>query len=148
MGINKLSAIGCEICQDAENGILGSFPNRSSVRFSVSVTFNILVPHEDGVWLSLFLQLPCGSSAGPEVRCEIALIFGFDDNQVGVQMRQDALHVRSDVGVVLGNDEIVPLGDNIRGELGNRCRDNRLEDVMNTNDVRLDLPHVWLNCRV
>lgn len=50
--------------------------------------------------------------------------------------------------MVLGNDKIVPLGDDMRGELGDRCGCNRLKDVMDVNDVRLDLLHIWLNHRV
>jgi len=148
MRINELSAIDCEASQDTENNILGPFPCRSSIRFRVSVAIEGFVPRENDIWLSLPLQLPCGGSAGPEVRCEIAFIFGPDDNQVGVQMGEGTLHVRADVGVVLGDDEIVPLGDNVRGELGDRCGGNRLEDAINVDGVRLDLPHVWLNCWV
>ena len=43
---------------------------------------------------------------------------------------------------------VVPFGDNVRRELGGRCDGEGLEDVMGTNDVRFDLPHVWLDFRV
>ena len=145
MRVNELSAIDGEVCQNAENGILESFPSRSSVGSGVSVAVNRLVPRENDVWLSLLLQLPRGCSADTEVRCEIALIFGYDDSQVGVQVGGGALYARSNVGAVLGNDEIVPLGDNIRRELGDDCGGSRQQDVMNANDVRLDLPRIWLN---
>lgn len=94
------------------------------------------------------MQLPRGGNADTEVRCEITLIFGSGDSQVGVQMGSDVLYVRSNVSMVLGDDEIFPLGDNMRRELGDRCGGDRLKDVMNVSDIRLDLLHVWLDYRV
>jgi len=72
---------------------------------------------------------------------------GSDNSQVGVQVGGGALYVGS-VSTVLGNDRIVPPGDDVRGELGDRCGSSGLKDVMDVNDVRLDLPHVWPNYRV
>ena len=63
-------------------------------------------------------------------------------------MGQGILYVRSNVNVILGNDVIVPPRNDMRRELGDRCSSDRLEDVMEANDVRLDLPCVWLNHRV
>ena len=84
------------------------------------------------------MQLPHSDSTDVEVWSEVALIFGTDDSKVG----------EGATCVVIGNDAIVPLGENVRRELGDCCCDNRLEDVMDADGARLDLSHVWLNCQI
>ena len=53
--------------------------------------------------------------------------------------------MRNNASMALGNDKIVPLGDNMRRELGDRCGGDRLKDVMNVSDIGFDLLHVWLD---
>ena len=48
----------------------------------------------------------------------------------------------------MGNNMIVPPGSNVLRELGDRCGGNGLEDMMDASDVRLDPPHVRVDCRV
>ena len=43
---------------------------------------------------------------------------------------------------------IIPLGEDMRRELGDCCGSQRLEGVMDADGVRLDLSHVWLDCRI
>jgi hypothetical protein len=46
--------------------------------------------------------------------------------------------VRSNVGAALGNDMVVPLGDNMRGEFGGHCGGKRLKGAISVDDVWLD----------
>ena len=146
--VDELSAVSCEAREDAENGILGSFPGGPSVRFGVSITVDGFIPRENDVWLSFLLQLPCSRSADVEVWSKVALVFGTDNSQVGVEIGQGVSYVRSNVCVVEGNDIVVPFGENVRRELGDRCGGNRLEGMMDADGVRLDLAHIWLDCRI
>ena len=51
----------------------------------------------------------------------------------------------SEISAVLGDDTIVPFGNDVRGELGDRRGSDGLDNVVYANDVRLDLLHIRLN---
>ena len=148
MRVHESSALSHSVCENAQKSIFESFPGRPSVRLDTSVAVDELVPRKNDIWPSSFLNPPRGCSTNTDEWSKAAIVFILDNGQVGVQVIQCAPDIGGNVSVVFWNDAIVPLGDDVGGECGDRCGNNGLEGIVQANDVRLDLLYIWLNRRI